>query len=93
MTARKSLLQMQREHMKQMLGKNIMGRIYISHQGINAQYSGLREDAVAYAQWVAQQPEFQAGPHTTLLPFLMEQVPVLANHDLRSEVHAGLAFC
>ena len=46
------LLQMHREHMKWMLGKDIMGRIYISAQGINAQYSGLREHAIAYAKWV-----------------------------------------
>ena len=45
-------LQMHREHMKWMLGKDIMGRIYISAQGINAQYSGLREHAIAYAKWV-----------------------------------------
>ncbi len=46
------LLQMHRVHMEWMLGKDIMGRIYISAQGINAQYSGLREHAIAYAQWV-----------------------------------------
>lgn len=59
-----------------MLGKDIMGRIYISTQGINAQYSGLREDAVAYAQWVAQQQHFQ-GLHWTAEDIQGHQFPKL----------------
>ncbi len=42
-------------------GLDIRGRIYLSPQGINAQYSGPAADAVKYAQWVEQQPEFQAS--------------------------------
>ena len=58
---------MHREHLEWLVGKDIMGRIYISSQGINAQFSGLRGDAVAYAQWGAQQPHFQArGPSVFL---------------------------
>ena len=58
---------MHREHLEWMAGKDIMGRIYISSQGINAQYSGLQSDAIAYAQWVARQPHFQArGPSVFL---------------------------
>ena len=53
------LLQVHREHLEWMLGRDIMGRIYISRQGINAQYSGPREDAVAYAEWVAQRAPFE----------------------------------
>ncbi|KAK9906879.1 hypothetical protein WJX75_009638 [Coccomyxa subellipsoidea] len=48
-----------REHQKWMLGRDIQGRIYISAQGINAQYSGLRRDALEYAHWVSQQPGFE----------------------------------
>ncbi len=43
-----------------MLGRDIQGRIYISAQGINAQYSGLQRDALEYAHWVSQQPGFEA---------------------------------
>ena len=66
-TVRVGLLQMHREHLERMAGKDIMGRIYISSQGINAQYSGLRSDAIAYAQWVARQPHFQARGPSVLL--------------------------
>lgn len=52
-------MQMLREHQRWMLGRDIAGRIYISAQGINAQYSGPTEDALAYARWVAQQPGFE----------------------------------
>lgn len=41
-----------------MAGRDIAGRIYISWQGINAQYSGPMEDAHAYAEWVASRPGF-----------------------------------
>ncbi len=63
-----------RAHQKWMLGKDIQGRIYISAQGINAQYSGRREDALAYAQWVGQQPGFEArfkSPHRNNLEVTM----------------------
>lgn len=40
-------------------GWDICGRIYISYQGINAQFSGRWQDALAYAEWVAAQPEFK----------------------------------
>ena len=48
-------------HREWLRGRDILGRIYISNQGINAQLSGPREDAHAYADWVSQQPEFQVG--------------------------------
>ena len=37
---------------------DIRGRIYISYQGINAQFSGPTEQALAYTEWVAAQPAF-----------------------------------
>jgi UPF0176 acylphosphatase like domain len=43
-------------------GWDIRGRIYISYQGINAQFSGPTAEAVAYTEWLAQQPAFQ-GMH------------------------------
>ena len=52
-------MQTLREHQRWMLGREIAGRIYISAQGINAQYSGPTEDALAYARWVAAQPGFE----------------------------------
>ena len=52
-------MQALREHQGWMLGREIAGRIYISAQGINAQYSGPTEDALAYARWVAAQPGFE----------------------------------
>lgn len=39
-------------------GWDICGRIYISYQGINAQFSGPWKDALEYTKWVASQPEF-----------------------------------
>lgn len=47
-----------KEYIKQQ-GWDICGRIYISFQGVNAQFSGPREDALAYTAWVASQPEFK----------------------------------
>jgi hypothetical protein len=40
-------------------GWDIRGRIYISYQGINAQFSGPWQDALAYTEWVLSQPEFK----------------------------------
>lgn len=47
------------QHRAVLNGLDIRGRIYLSPQGINAQYSGPEVDAVKYAEWVEQQPEFQ----------------------------------
>lgn len=43
-------------------GGDLRGRIYLSTQGINAQYSGDVAAAHAYAQWVGQQPGFEVRP-------------------------------
>lgn len=39
--------------------KDIRGRIYISPQGINAQFGGKKEDALAYADFVEGRPAFR----------------------------------
>lgn len=49
-----------KQHAAFLEGRDVRGRIYISEQGVNAQYGGVREDAVAYAKWLAEtQPLFQ----------------------------------
>lgn len=45
-------------HTTFMKDKDIHGRIYISSQGINAQYSGPQKDALAYVDWVKEDPRF-----------------------------------
>ena len=40
-------------------GGDLRGRIYLSTQGINAQYSGEAKTAHAYAEWVGRQPGFE----------------------------------
>ncbi|GMH42010.1 hypothetical protein BSKO_09929 [Bryopsis sp. KO-2023] len=47
------------DHKVWMTDRDIKGRIYLSTQGINAQYSGAWDDAVAYPKWLEQQREFQ----------------------------------
>ncbi|EPS66390.1 hypothetical protein M569_08392 [Genlisea aurea] len=39
-------------------GRDIHGRIYLNEEGINAQYSGPRKDAVAYIEWLKQDYRF-----------------------------------
>lgn len=60
---------MSETHRRWILSNNhdIRGRIYISPQGINAQYGGTVRDATAYAKWVASQPGFD-GLHYTVWP-------------------------
>lgn len=48
-----------RKHREWLEARNILGRVYITHQGINAQVSGPQEEAHAYAAWVSKQPGFQ----------------------------------
>ena len=50
-----------REHKVFLEGRDVRGRIYISEQGINAQYGGTREDAVAYAEWLVETQPLFAG--------------------------------
>ncbi|XP_020248511.1 rhodanese-like domain-containing protein 8, chloroplastic isoform X2 [Asparagus officinalis] len=38
--------------------RDIHGRIYVNEQGINAQYSGPRKDALAYAKWLKDDHKF-----------------------------------
>lgn len=46
------------EHKRFAQGLDLKGRIYISWQGINAQFSGTKEDAHAYTEWVTSRPGF-----------------------------------
>lgn len=41
-------------HRAYLKDKDVKGRIYISEQGINAQYGGLTADAVGYAEWLIE---------------------------------------
>ena len=52
-------LDLLRSHRRWLDSTSIQGRIYISHQGINAQLSGPESSAHAYAEWVSSQPGFQ----------------------------------
>ncbi|KAJ1292588.1 hypothetical protein BS78_01G001200 [Paspalum vaginatum] len=57
-------------HLRFLQGRDIHGRIYLNEQGINAQYSGPRKDAVAYADWVKKDHRFcdmlvQISPSST----------------------------
>lgn len=55
-------LQVIAQHREWLEGKEVRGRIYISEQGINAQYGGLRRDAEGYARWLADtQPLFKVA--------------------------------
>ena len=58
-TASASGLQVIAEHKLWVQGKDLAGRIYLSTQGINAQYSGLTADAEGYAMWLQQQDLFK----------------------------------
>ncbi|KAG6428247.1 hypothetical protein SASPL_112498 [Salvia splendens] len=46
------------KHLLFMKDRNIHGRIYLNEQGINAQYSGPSKDALAYVEWVKEDPKF-----------------------------------
>ncbi|KAL6183353.1 hypothetical protein ACLB2K_044764 [Fragaria x ananassa] len=46
------------KHLRFLEGLDIRGRIYVNEQGINAQYSGPRRDAVAYVEWVREDERF-----------------------------------
>ncbi|KAJ0681559.1 putative Rhodanese-like domain, rhodanase, Rhodanese-like domain superfamily [Helianthus annuus] len=47
------------KHLEFLQGRDIHGRIYINEQGINAQYSGPSEDALAYASWIKKDERFK----------------------------------
>ena len=48
---------------------DVRGRIYISPQGINAQFSAPQADTDAYVAWVAAQPGFEGiTPNTEVAP-------------------------
>eukprot|EP00195_Chlamydomonas_chlamydogama_P010267 CAMPEP_0202891242 /NCGR_PEP_ID=MMETSP1392-20130828/1356_1 /ASSEMBLY_ACC=CAM_ASM_000868 /TAXON_ID=225041 /ORGANISM="Chlamydomonas chlamydogama, Strain SAG 11-48b" /LENGTH=470 /DNA_ID=CAMNT_0049574937 /DNA_START=148 /DNA_END=1560 /DNA_ORIENTATION=+ len=43
----------------QQQGLSVQGRIYYSEQGVNAQFGGLKEHALAYTKFVEEQPLFK----------------------------------
>nr|CAD1819050.1 unnamed protein product [Ananas comosus var. bracteatus] len=53
-------------------GRNIHGRIYVNEQGINAQYSGPTTDAMAYVEWLREDPRFS--------DILVQLSPALSGH-------------
>ena len=53
------VLQVIAEHKLWVQDKGLAGRIYLSTQGINAQYSGLTAHAEGYAMWLQQQEQFK----------------------------------
>lgn len=46
------------KHLEFLQGRDIHGRIYMNEQGINAQYSGPSEDAIAYVSWLKEDERF-----------------------------------
>lgn len=49
-------------HKAYMKNKDVRGRIYISEQGLNAQYGGDKDDAVGYAEWlISNEASYFAG--------------------------------
>jgi len=56
--------------------RDCKGRIYINNQGINAQLSGLGEDALEYAKFVMQDSRF-SGCEWTQFPVACHQFPKL----------------
>lgn len=51
-----------RKHKKFFENRDVAGRIYISHEGINGQMSGREEDAKAYIEWLAEDSRFSSMP-------------------------------
>lgn len=47
------------KHKRFFKGRDVTGRIYISHQGINGQMSGAKEDAYAYMHWMHEDARFR----------------------------------
>ncbi|KAK1324568.1 hypothetical protein QJS10_CPA01g00132 [Acorus calamus] len=45
-------------HLSFLQGRDIHGRIYVNAQGINAQYSGPKRDAIAYVEWLKEDERF-----------------------------------
>ena len=50
------------EHMKLCLSHNLLGRIIVSHEGINGTLSGLKEDTENYMKAMHEDPRFASMP-------------------------------
>ncbi|KAL3137311.1 hypothetical protein ABBQ32_006851 [Trebouxia sp. C0010 RCD-2024] len=64
------------EHKHWVQDKDLAGRIYLSTQGINAQYSGLTAHAEGYAMWLQEQEQFK-GLRWSSFPVHSHQFPKL----------------
>ncbi|KAL4857835.1 Rhodanese-like domain-containing protein 8 [Chlorella vulgaris] len=64
-------------HKDWMEGKEVRGRVYISEQGINAQYGGVRADAEGYARWLAETQPLFKGLSYSVWPAEGHQYPKL----------------
>ncbi|XP_008443390.2 rhodanese-like domain-containing protein 8, chloroplastic isoform X1 [Cucumis melo] len=60
------------KHLYFMRDLDIHGRIYLNEQGINAQYSGPSKHALAYANWLREDPRF--------LDILVQVSPAIDGH-------------
>ncbi|XP_020575110.1 rhodanese-like domain-containing protein 8, chloroplastic isoform X2 [Phalaenopsis equestris] len=60
------------KHQEFLQGHDINGRIYVNEQGINAQYSGPVDDALAYADWLKEDLRFS--------DILVQTSPALDGH-------------
>ena len=58
-TQRNLSVQVIAEHKLWVEDKGLAGRIYLSSQGINAQYSGVTAHAEGYAMWLQEQEQFK----------------------------------
>ena len=63
-----SKLQVIAEHKLWVKDKDLAGRIYLSTQGINAQYSGLTAHAEGYAMWLQEQEQFKVTTAAKHMP-------------------------
>jgi predicted sulfurtransferase len=71
-------LEMVERHRAYMKDKEVRGRIYISEQGVNAQYGGLTADAVGYAEWlIKNEASHFAGLTYSVDPVSMHMFPKL----------------
>ena len=49
-------------------GPEVLGRIYFSHQGVNAQFGGPKAQALAYTQHLQKHPLFRVRPALWKIP-------------------------
>ena len=65
------------KHKEFLENKNVRGRIYISSQGINAQYGGEKSHALEYAGWLAESQPLFKGLKFSVFPAEEHMFPKL----------------